>query len=362
MNKKINTLTRAASKVYDAIVRRRVNRYGPRERSLSKLHSCASTIQDASHRLQLATERRWLAAAGNILFRLRFDLKELECEVASAVRELDRAHVDSPTYRDVYGEVQALQQEFGEVNCDAKDRSLIVVTEPIALEDIDLGRFELRLELDRVAEGEQADCLRVVALDPNPAATDDSVTHPHVNDERLCAGDATGPMRAALVAGRLCDFFMLARSVLNTYNASSAYVRLEQWDGRPCQDCGYTMNDDDSYWCEGCENEFCDECFSCCCSCDASRCRGCLTSCTACEEYSCIGCLEPCTECGEVCCPACLKEKVCSSCKDDKEKSNEEYTNDKHEKHRESTSDPNALRIGPASQPNPGPAPAPGAR
>lgn len=74
MNKKINALTRAASKVYEAIVRGRVNRYAPLERSLSKLHSCGRTIQHAAHRLHLATQRQWLAAAGNILFRLRFDL------------------------------------------------------------------------------------------------------------------------------------------------------------------------------------------------------------------------------------------------------------------------------------------------
>lgn len=362
MNKKNSALTRSASKVYDAIVRGRSNRYAPLERSLSKLHSCASAIQHVTHRLHLATERQWLAAAANILFRLRFDLKELECEVASAVQELDRAHVDTPTYRDVYGEVQALQQEFEDIRCDAKDRSLIVVTEPIALEGVDLGRFELRLQLDSLADGGQADCLWVVALDPNPAATDDSVTHPHVSNERLCAGDATEPMRAALAAGRLCDFFMLARSVLNTYNPGSAYVRLEQWDGRPCQDCGYTMHDEDSYWCEGCEHEFCDECFSCCHSCDASRCRGCLTSCAACEENCCIGCLEPCTECTEVCCPGCLEDGVCSSCKEEKKKPNDEDKSENDQQRHESTSDPNALCIGSASQPNPGPASAPGAR
>lgn len=56
MIKKINGLTRAASKVYDAIVRGRSNRYAPLERSLSKLHSCGSAIQDAARRLHLATQ------------------------------------------------------------------------------------------------------------------------------------------------------------------------------------------------------------------------------------------------------------------------------------------------------------------
>ena len=347
MNKKINALTRAASKVYDAMVRGRSNRYAPLERSLSKLHSCGSTIQHASHRLQLATERRWLAAAGNILFRLSFDLKELECEVASAVRELDRAHDDAPTYRNVFGELQALQQEFEEVGCDAKERSLLVVTEPIGLEDIDLGRFELRLELDRVAEGEQADCLRVVALDPNPAATDDSVTHPHVSNERLCAGDATGPMRSALQAGRLCDLFVLARCVLNTYNSSSAYVRLEQWDGRPCQDCGYTMHDEDSYWCESCEHEFCDDCSGCCESCSTPLCRSCLKSCAACSDPYCEGCLQPCKKCGEACCSGCLEDNICSPCRDKMEKTHEEPETSNNQQSEKPQSDPFLLAIGP---------------
>ena len=31
--------------------------------------------------------------------------------------------------------------------------------------------------------------------------------------------------------GRLFDFFVIVRQVLNTYNPHSAYISLEDWDG-----------------------------------------------------------------------------------------------------------------------------------
>ena len=78
------------------------------------------------------------------------------------------------------------------------------------------------------------------------------------------------------VFGR-CDWavmFILARTG-KTYNAESPYVSLDDWEGRPCYDCGYTTHEDDCFWCEGCDNDFCEECYSYCCSCDVSLCQGC---------------------------------------------------------------------------------------
>jgi hypothetical protein len=43
----------------------------------------------------------------------------------------------------------------------------------------------------------------IIALEPNPAAGRPDVTHPHVIEKRLCAGDAVNPIRTALESGRL---------------------------------------------------------------------------------------------------------------------------------------------------------------
>ena len=69
---------------------------------------------------------------------------------------------------------------------------------------------------------------RVVALDPHPAGSDESVTHPHVRDEQLCAGDAAAAIRSALAGGRICDFFLLVRSVLDRIQPRLAFCPAGQ--------------------------------------------------------------------------------------------------------------------------------------
>src|SRR5678815_5899637 len=95
-----------------------------------------------------------------------------------------------------------------------------------------------RLYLDRMAEHADASALDIVAIDPNPAATSEDTTHPHVRDHQLCAGDATVPIKAALREGRICDAFLAVNAVLHHYNPGSAYVSLDEWSGTPCADCG----------------------------------------------------------------------------------------------------------------------------
>ena len=112
--------------------------------------------------------------------------------------------------------------------------------------------------------------------------------------------------------------------VLNTYNPESPYVKLEDWEGEACSDCGYTMNDDSRYWCEECERNYCQECISGCRCCDTSICCDCLTSCPVCEESVCTACLKKCSECGEPCCASCLEEEMCPSCIEAKELEDEE--------------------------------------
>ena len=138
---------------------------------------------------------------------------------------------------------------------------------------------------------------RVVARDPNPAARNDSVTHPHVQDEMLCEGDGRSAIRAALAQGRIFDFFLLVSQVLHTYARGSAYVEMDDWSGVSCSDCGTTMSPDDSYCCQRCGSELCGDCRRSCAGCEESHCSGCLSQCPECEMDFCRGCLEVCPGC-----------------------------------------------------------------
>ena len=144
----------------------------------------------------------------------------------------------------VVEELTQVQQEFGDLEFNKAEDTISVVTEPITLEDVYLGPFRIQLELNKLSELYQGGAYHVIALEPNLAATDASVTHPHVSNDRLCEGDGYAAIRAALEQGRLCDFFTLVRSILNTYSPDSPYVRLDEWDSTPCYECGYVMNSD----------------------------------------------------------------------------------------------------------------------
>jgi hypothetical protein len=200
-------------------------------------------------------------------------------------------------------ELRQIEEEFDGLSVNWKSGTVSVQTEPITLKEVALGRFELVFSWQRVGELTGSRCFDLIALDPNPARGKTGVTHPHVRDEELCAGDAGRSLEDAVNEGRLADAFLLLRSVLTTYNARSPYVPLEEWEGSSCSECGSTTDPDERSSCEACHAELCD---------------GCICSCSACSEYRCLSCLQRCRGCQEGCCPGCLtaveQKSFCSDC------------------------------------------------
>jgi hypothetical protein len=215
------------------------------------------------------------------------------------------------TPRDIHRELVALQTEFDDVKLDLKARTLTVATTEIVLEYVNLGRFEIVLHWDQLDED---DVYEVIALDPHPTAGDSSMTHPHVRDERLCEGDGRLPIRRALAQGRICDFFVLVRQILETYNPSSAFVSLEHWSGTPCQDCGRMTDEDDSTSCERCDDNLCLDCSTSCHDCGRSCCAECRTACSGCDRDFCGACLERCLGCRKEFCANCRSADRCTAC------------------------------------------------
>lgn len=284
---------------------------------LQRLAEQLERLNSYQSALTQCARRSWRAAYDDQARQLNYHLSDMTRTIEACQESLEQSPGPSIGLRALFEELQWLESEFDEVRLDRGSPCLCAVTPPVALEDVALGRFEIRLELNHIGTHQPAQCLRIVALDPYPAAGNSSVTHPHVQDERLCTGEAAASMKAALCQGRICDFFILARSVLQTYNEDSPYIPLAKWQGRPCYDCGYVTDDEEDNWCEGCEREFCNECFSYCRGCDASRCRGCLRDCFICGTACCDACLKTCTGCAERVCESCLKDDQCSTCHDE---------------------------------------------
>jgi hypothetical protein len=279
----------------------------------------------------LAIGRRWYGSAENILTRTGRNINELFYSLQRFKELIERPISKLPRPADICAELEQLEQEMEGYHFDSAENTLSVITEPITLEGLALGEFEIKLTIDQIPMLYLGSPYAVIAIDANPAGADDNVTHPHVSGERLCEGDGKLPIRKALEEGRIYDFFTLINSTLQTYNPNSAYIRLEEWQGIACYDCGYTIAGDDCYYCEDCQRDFCESCSTCCPICDTIICAGCAYECPACGEAVCRYCTVKCPDCeGKVCKDCLTEEGICPICEEDrKEESDEEKSRQK---------------------------------
>ena len=269
-------------------------------------------VRAGRRKLSVCLFRGWPAAAKEVTGEIESALRDVPHYIRTVERVIQERPGKIATVREIVEDLDQLADEFGEVICNRSARTISVTTEPIELAGTYLGAFEIRLDVNRIAVVPAQASFDVVAKDPHPATANDAVTHPHVSDQRLCCGDASLPIKAALEGGRLADFFCIIGSVLRTYNGDSAYVTLPEWSGRACYDCGFVMPEDEAGWCSSCERDYCNECISYCSRCDESTCGTCLSECSACEDRFCSSCITTCPNCGETICKTCLEEAQCS--------------------------------------------------
>jgi len=270
---------------------------------------------------ELAIRRGWPAAAQRIRRKsyavveaLRREIDTLDDKITAL---FEPPSICSP--REVCEELLALADSFSNVEFDRSKQWITVTTEPIELDDVELGAFRIRLDLRRLGTSQP---YRVLAVDPHPAASCASTLHPHVQEEVLCEGEGREALQRALADGRLYDFFAIVRQILRTYNSSSAYVTLEDWHGTVCGDCGDTVSDAES--CSGCNEPSCGDCVSCCKRCHVSLCGECVVPCEGCNAKHCEKCLQRCQRCEEPFCKPCLTENQCDDCREAESEESEE--------------------------------------
>jgi len=320
----IKNLARMANRIREGLMQLKQSRYVELNRQLTNLTSQLQRLTTESRKMGASVSRGWFSAAQRCCKNVNNLLGEVVYSLPRIRPLAEKPQKEIPKLMLLIDELDGLQKEFGDIEFDASRNTISVVTEPITLEDIYLGPFKIQLEINKLDQLYYSSPYLVIALEPNPAATDDGVTHPHVNSEKLCEGDGSAAIRTALEKGRICDFFTIVRSILNTYSPDSPYVSLDNWDGTTCYDCGYTMNSENSYFCQYCENDYCAECSTYCRHCEETVCLGCSGQCTYCEEMLCRNCVSGCEECDEMFCPSCLEDDVCPNCKEEQENENEQ--------------------------------------
>ncbi len=286
-------------------------------------HSAWAFCGDSLRRMRLARQHGWTQAAARQRQYLANHLVCLQGELASLVNALEvpRQSATSSSVTEIYRDICSLSREFDKVVWDLRCKTLSIHTEPISLEGIYLGPFEIQLDIRGMPD---SDCYRVIALDPQPAVSNEEVIHPHVQDEQLCEGVGKMAIRRALRDGRIADFFLIVTNLLRTYNGGSPYVALADWNGTRCEDCGDLANEDDRCVCERCGNDLCTDCSRACRDCDGYFCSTCLSECSDCGEDSCRSCLKRCRVCNGRFCQRCLGNELCGNCRQQQEEGQDE--------------------------------------
>jgi hypothetical protein len=275
--------------------------------------------QSLRRNLDRCAARHWQHAAALLNDSLERSLERFVDRIRDTSRQLAASGPFTPTQSvgDIFRDLVALSDDFEGLTIDGSNQTVSITTQPIVLEEIDLGPFEIRLHWDRIGERRPYE---VIALEPNPARESSETTHPHVKGEQLCEGDGRVSIDRALRAGRLLDFFQIVCRILDTYNAGSAHVSLSNWNGSPCADCGDSVCEDDLYTCDRCGELLCRECLSSCARCDAICCHSCTNYCRSCEESVCSGCQHDCGQCQRPVCNSCLSETgLCQECQEERD-------------------------------------------
>jgi len=317
-------LARIANRIREGLMQLKYGRYLELNRQLANITGQLQRLTTESRKMEASVTRGWLSAAQKCCKNVDNLLGEVGYSLPRIRPLTEKPQKEIPKLLLLIDELGGLHEEFGDIEFDASKNIISVITEPITLEDIYLGPFKIQLELNKLDQLYNSSPYFVVAIEPNPASTDQEVTHPHVSGEKLCEGDGSAAIKTALEEGRICDFFTIVRSILNTYSPDSPYVALHDWDGATCYDCGYTMNSEDTYYCEYCERDYCSECSTYCRHCEETICLGHSGQCSYCEEMLCRNCVSECEECGKMFCQSCLEEDLCPNCREEKENENEQ--------------------------------------
>ena len=285
---------------------------------------CSEVIKN-SNIFSASVDKGWFRSTDKVRSRVSRSLDEFSNQMQQFRDIVSNDGTKLPNLTDIFADILQIEQEFGELKFDIKEMTISIITEPIVLEYISLGSFEVRLFIGGISTLYKESPYSIIALEPNPAGSDCDVTHPHVSHEKLCEGDGCIPIRKAIEQGRFCDFYTMVTNILQNYNPDSPYVALNEWEGTSCHDCGYTVSGDESYYCEDCDRDYCSQCSTYCQICDTTVCLGCSLECHACNQYVCHHCTTTCAECDGTFCRDCTNEEnLCQTCEDNRKEQEDE--------------------------------------
>ena len=212
------------------------------------------------------------------------------------------------TLRNIMKDFDGLENEFGDWKYDHEHGRIIVNTNDISFEHVDLGPFAMCLYVEDMR-------YRIEALEPN-LSHEEEYPHPHVGGTSLCPGRHRSEISHLLNTGQIFEFFLKINTILHNYRPNGAYCRIENWDGDESMTCpSCNERTEEGYGCANCGDSFCENCTTCCDDCADGICMECSISCRNCDNYFCTSCVHKCRKCREYFCHECLSR--CEDCDHD---------------------------------------------
>jgi hypothetical protein len=216
---------------------------------------------------------------------------------------------------------ELIYQELAGIDAECKElefRSgvLTLHTIPIACSGIELGRFEVKLDV--ADQFYNIDAVWSTRPDEYQRA---HRVHPHVNEHKLCAGAGAVVISEALKSGRFYDFVQVVQGVLSVHNPESDYHSLEAMSLNECYECGGLY--DRARRCCVSGELLCRHCGTRCGSCDYRVATNFAETCSGCHSSFCNNCLATCEACDKKFCSNCKPEDLCDECKAEQDESDE---------------------------------------
>ena len=130
-------------------------------------------LQTGRKYLEHCASRGWHGAATRLTSKLECKLRDIPYSVEQAIQMIASVKTKPASFRQIVEELTQLQDEFGSVEYNLQERTFSVFTDPIELEDIYLGDFEIRLDVEKLAQLRDSSAFQVIAQEPHPAASND---------------------------------------------------------------------------------------------------------------------------------------------------------------------------------------------
>lgn len=271
-------------------------------------------LLDIHRQVEVASARQLPNAAQRLKAKWDDVLKDLTGAIRDVAQRKDQVPPDVRSLSDILQDLGQIRQEYGGLDYFADEAMLAVTTPSVALQGLDLGRFRIELNVLSLGRRARKSFYEIRTLDLRCAASNGGACHPHVLFGHLNAREFTEPIREAKLMGRIADFFNLIVQALQSYDPSTAYVKIQDWHKVFCSQCHAELQEGEHLFCEGCDEYCCQRCQVQCPDCGKRVCQNCQSVCHLCGGILCSHCISSCALCGAGTCQRCLQAGLCPGC------------------------------------------------